>query len=201
MGFVTTYYINYGITVLVSMYAQKIQEMEDDDDVEEENQEEEEERDREPSLLLDFKTAGKILSPSRQNSEDLEETPCRTPETKTPEPEPHHVALESPPVLKIPNMAPPLRTSASAPTTPMTASTMGTSKSGNVQKSGGYYAQITAWQYAYDSSHKPFVLYRLDFRYMGSKWTTWKRYSHFIDLHNKVICLSQFKFLIFWCHA
>lgn len=50
-----------------------------------------------------------------------------------------------------------------------------------------HQAGITAWQYAYDSAHKPYVLYRLDFRYDGTKLTTWKRYSNFIELHQQVI--------------
>jgi hypothetical protein len=48
-------------------------------------------------------------------------------------------------------------------------------------------AKISNWKYDYDINHKPFVLYRLQVFFGGQEWISWKRFSHFKDLHNSVI--------------
>jgi hypothetical protein len=56
-----------------------------------------------------------------------------------------------------------------------------------VQPSSKCKVKINNWKYDYDINHKPYVLYRLQVSFGGQEWVSWKRFSHFKDLHNSVI--------------
>ena len=49
-----------------------------------------------------------------------------------------------------------------------------------------YHVNISSWSYRSDKAHKIYVVYKLEIKHKGRKWSVWKRFSDFRELHKNL---------------